>query len=61
MTTIETGPVGTLVLDVYDSGSHRLLWCGMAHNTLSDNLDKNAKKLDKAVDKMFGKFPVRSS
>jgi hypothetical protein len=61
MTTIETVPVGTLVLDIYDSGSHHLVWRGMAHDTLSDKPEKNAQKLDKAVDKMFRKFPPRAS
>jgi hypothetical protein len=61
MTTIETVPVGTLVLDIYDSGSHHLVWRGMAHDTLSDNPEKNDQKVNKAVDKLFRKFPVRAS
>ena len=60
-TTIETVPVGTLVIDIYQTGSHHLVWRGMAHNTLSDNPDKNAKKLEKTVNKMFEKFPVQMS
>lgn len=59
MTTVETVPVGTLVLDIYDSGSHHLVWRGMAYDTLSSKPDKNAQKLDKSVDKMFSKFPPR--
>jgi hypothetical protein len=31
----------------------------MAHDTLSDNPEKNAKKLAKATDKMLSKFPRR--
>jgi hypothetical protein len=49
MTTIQTVPVGTLVLDIYESGSHHLVWRGMAHDTLTNKPDKNAQKLDKAV------------
>jgi hypothetical protein len=56
-TTVETVPVGTLVIDVYQTGSHHLVWRGMAHDTLSDNPEKNAKKLAKAIDKMLSKFP----
>ena len=56
-TTVETVPVGTLVMDVYQTGSHHLVWRGMAHDTLSDNPEKNAKKLAKAIDKMLSKFP----
>jgi hypothetical protein len=33
----------------------------MAHDTLSDNPEKNDQKVNKAVDKLFRKFPVRAS
>ncbi|WP_161557543.1 DUF4136 domain-containing protein [Acidisarcina polymorpha] len=59
-TTVENIPVGTLVVDIYDSGSKHLLWRGLAHDQLSDKPDKDTKKLQKAVDKMFSKFPPRS-
>ena len=57
-TTIETVPVGTLVVDIYETGTHHLVWRGMAHDTMSDNPNTNAKKLEKAIDKMFRKFPA---
>jgi hypothetical protein len=60
-TTIETVPVGTLVVDIYETGTHHLVWRGMAHDTLSDNPNTNAKKLEKAIDKMFRKFPATLS
>jgi hypothetical protein len=60
-TTVENIPVGTLVVDIYDSNSQHLLWRGLAHDQLSDKPDKNTQKLQKAVDKMFDKFPPRSS
>lgn len=56
-TTVETIPVGTLVVDVYETANHHLVWRGLAHDTLSENPDKNARKLEKAIDKMFSKFP----
>jgi hypothetical protein len=59
-TTVEKIPVGTLVVDIYDTGSERLVWRGLAHDQLSDKPDKNTQKLQKAVDKMFDKFPPRS-
>jgi hypothetical protein len=61
MTTVENIPVGTLVVDLYDTGSHKLIWRGMAHDQLSDKPEKNTQKLQKAVDKMFSKFPPRST
>jgi len=60
-TTVENIPVGTLVVDIYDSNSQHLLWRGLARDQLSDKPDKNTEKLQKAVDKMFEKFPPRSS
>ena len=60
-TTVEKVPVGTLVVDIYDTPTKHLVWRGLAHDQLSDNPDKDTKKLEKAVDKLFGKFPPRSS
>lgn len=59
-TTVEKIPVGTLVVDVYDTRSERLVWRGLAHDQLSEKPEKNTQKLQKAVDKMFDKFPPRS-
>jgi hypothetical protein len=56
-TTVENIPIGTLVVDMYETGSERLIWRGLAYDQLSDNPDKDTKKLEKAVDKMFAKFP----
>ena len=56
--SVETVPVGTLVVDIYETGTHHLVWRGIAHDTLSDNPNTNAKKLEKAIDKMFRKFPA---
>ena len=60
-TTVENIPVGTLVVDIYDTSSQHLVWRGLAHDQLSDKPEKDTKKLEKAVDKMFEKFPPRSS
>ena len=59
-TTVENIPVGTLVVDIYDTGSQHLVWRGLAHDQLSDKPEKDTKKLEKAVDKMFDKFPPRA-
>jgi hypothetical protein len=59
-TTTETYKVGTLVVDLFDSSSKKLLWRGSSSDTLSNNSDKNIKNLDKGVEKMFKKFPPGS-
>ena len=43
---------GTLVVDVADARGE-LIWRGVAKDTVSDKPEKNEKKLDKAVAKMF--------
>ncbi|SDF18290.1 DUF4136 domain-containing protein [Terriglobus roseus] len=56
-TTVYNIPVGTLAVDVYDARTHQLIFRGTAVDDLSKNPDKNAKKGEKAVDKIFDKMP----
>jgi hypothetical protein len=56
-TTESTFRVGTLVVDLFDSNTKKLIWRGSASDTLSDKSDKNIKNLDKGVEKMFDHFP----
>jgi Domain of unknown function (DUF4136) len=58
-TTVQNYRIGTLVVDMYDASSNRLIWRGTASDTLSKKPDKNEKKLEKAVDKMFDHFPPK--
>jgi hypothetical protein len=57
MTTVENTPVGTLVVDVFDGNSKKLIWRGTATDTLSEKPDKNEKKLEHSVADMFKHFP----
>jgi opacity protein-like surface antigen len=56
-TTVDTYKVGTLVVDIFDNNSKKLIWRGSASDTLSNNSDKNIKELDKNVNKMLQHFP----
>ena len=56
-TTESTYKVGTLVVDLYDSNTKKLIWRGSASDTLSSKSDRNIKNLDKGVEKMFDHFP----
>ena len=60
-TTVQTYRIGTLVLDMYDVQTHRLIWRGTASDMLSDKPSKNEKKLDKTIAKMFDKFPPKAN
>jgi hypothetical protein len=53
--------VGTLVVDIFNAKSKALVYRGTATDELSDKVDKNAKKLGKASDKMFKDFPPGSA
>lgn len=56
-TSTYTFPVGTLAIDLYDGRTHQLVFRGTAVDRLSSKSDKNAKKIVKAVDKIFDKLP----
>ena len=56
-TSTETYKVGTLVIDLFEANSKKLIFRGSSSDTLSDKSDKNIKNLDKGVQKMFEHFP----
>jgi hypothetical protein len=55
-----TENIGTLVVDISDGKSKNLIWRGLATDTLSDQSEKNTKKIEKAVEKMFKKYPPKT-
>ncbi|MGJ5818125.1 DUF4136 domain-containing protein [Paludibaculum fermentans] len=56
-TTVEYTQVGTLVVDVFDAQTRKLVWRGSSSATLSGKAEKNEKKLQKDVGEMFKHFP----
>jgi hypothetical protein len=56
-TTVDHYEVGTLVVDLFNAKTKKLLWRGSSSETLSDKPDNNTKALDKGVQKMFDHFP----
>ncbi|HXN16847.1 MAG TPA: DUF4136 domain-containing protein [Candidatus Binatus sp.] len=58
-TTEHTYEVGTLVADLFDAHTKQLIWRGEATDTLAEKPDKDTKKLNKAVEKLFKDFPPR--
>jgi Domain of unknown function (DUF4136) len=51
---------GTLVVDISNAQTKQLIWRGTATDTLSDKPDKNSQKIEKAVTKMFKKYPPKT-
>ncbi len=48
---------GTLVVEIADAKNKQLLWRGSATDTISDNSNKNINNLNKAISKLFQKYP----
>jgi Domain of unknown function (DUF4136) len=59
-TVVNEYRVGMLVVDMFDAKSKNLVFRGTAEDELSDNPDKNAKRLEKAATKMFKDFPPKA-
>lgn len=60
-TSIDNYKVGTLIVSMFNGDSKQLVWRGTSSSDLSGNPQKNAKKLDKDVAKMFKNFPPKAS
>jgi hypothetical protein len=56
-TTEKTYLVGTLTVDLFDAQTKKLVWQGVATDTLSRKPEKRWKDTDKEVEKMFRYFP----
>ena len=56
-TTVDRQKRGTLDVDIWDATTKKLVWRGVAQDTISDKPEKNAKKIKKAAAKMFKQFP----
>jgi len=54
---VDTVITGQLKVDIADYKAKQFLWRGTATDTVSGDPQKNAKKIDKALTKMFQKFP----
>ncbi len=58
-TSVSEYTVGTLVVDIFDAKTHKLIFRGTASDEISDKPKKNAQKVEKASDKMFKNFPPK--
>jgi hypothetical protein len=57
-TTAVTVHKGQLVVDIIDGSQKKLAWRGIATENLSDDKVKLVKQVNKAVEKMFQRYPV---
>jgi len=52
--------VGTVVVDVFDAATKRAVWHGWAENILSEDPERDAKKIQQAVTKLLDRFPPQT-
>jgi len=58
---VETILVGQLVVDIYDASNAQLMWRGFVSDTVTDSTEKNERKLNDAVAKLFKRFPPKAA
>lgn len=52
--------VGIVVVDMIDAEDEKLFWRAVASDTVSQKPEKNEKKINRAAQKMFKRFPPES-
>ena len=52
---------GSLVVDLVDTSKKEMVWRGVAVGTLSETTKENERKLNKAIKKMFKRYPPKKS
>ena len=55
---VNTYNEGTVVLDIVDTEKNEMIWQGVVKGVLSQKRSKNEKRINRAVEKLFKKFPV---
>jgi hypothetical protein len=58
-TTVTPVTIGTVIVDMVDTKSNKMLWRGSATDTVSSDPKENEGKIQEGVHKMFEKFPPK--
>jgi Domain of unknown function (DUF4136) len=56
-TTVETYTEGTIVADLFDAQTKKVVWRGVATKEVSDKPEKVTQQVDKAIEKLFKNYP----
>jgi hypothetical protein len=56
-TAAQTYVQGTLIVDLYDAATRKMVWRGVATATASDKPSKNSAKIDRTLARMFERYP----
>jgi hypothetical protein len=57
--SLQDVPLGTLIIDMYDTKTHKLLWRGTVTAPLSGSEDKKDNTIDKEVTMLISKYPPK--
>jgi hypothetical protein len=57
--TLQDVPLNTVVVDMYDTKTHKLLWRGTVTESEVKNEDKNEQNVDKAVTLLINQYPPK--
>jgi len=60
-TRVNEYEVGSLVVDMFDTGTHQAIWRGTASGTVPASPAKLDAALDAGLDKMFAAFPMQQA
>jgi hypothetical protein len=58
-TSLADVPLDTLIIDMYDTKTHVLLWRGAVTEPIAANEDKNDRTIDKAVTLLISQYPPK--
>jgi hypothetical protein len=58
-TNVNVVHTGSMLVDIFNTKTKKLIFRGTASDELSDKPQKNSEKLDKAVEKIFKDFPPK--
>jgi hypothetical protein len=59
-TTVTPVTVGTLIVDLVDTKTNKMLWRGSASDTVSGDPKENEGKINEGIHRMFEKFPPKA-
>jgi hypothetical protein len=58
-TTVQDVPLDTVILDMYDTKTHQLLWRGAITEPVAKSQDKNDRTIDHAITVLLSKYPPK--
>lgn len=59
-TTVTPVTVGTVIVDLVDTKTNKMLWRGSATDTVSGDPKENEGKINEGIHRMFEKFPPKA-